>query len=696
MNNNSIQIDRYLQHEMGAEEVVAFEAQLLTDAALQQELNVQQQIIRAATNAGLKLEFAKAIKKKIAAKKILRWSIIVGTVILVTAIVLHTIKYVSVQNREANNAEEQLGEKFTIDNATDTIIETKDGVVLAIPAHAFNTSNSSVELQIKTALNAYNIMHNGLSTMSNGAMLKTTGMFYINGYVDGKEVSLAKEIAVSIPTDSINNSMQLFDGVKDSNGLINWVNPKPIDKSLRTYDINTLDFYPPDYIPALKALQKDYQNKIYTDSLYYSFSRYREPKDVLYNQDMGEKSDFPSEENSDSTKKGVPSDSPAQSKLELLRDKYYQIDPAIIHSIWDKKFNNTFVATKEFEERLRYMHSLCTGKYLNIYLKNLSKPLYVADSLCAKLSHSSDFKSASNKFDEFAARHDGGVMIASGMQQKLSNYFQAKYKAYKDAAVKTQVKYQKQLDSLNTIADTRQRQQALNDFARENKNFTEEFAINITDAYRQIEQTHNSWPPAKKYYNLTITTTGWKNLDQFVFDATVNQKSMSYTDPVSAKTATLTYADININIENMQQFDKVLLYLIPDRLSSFQRIEKEGNTFKEALNALFKYDAVAIAYKGTQAFYFKQDNAQPKTYDFNLLPITDDLLRKSLNVYSINKETPLSGEMDYQLFEQNETMRKVLLQKDMEFRSKISTAIFHCAAPPQPALVVDSARTVYK
>ena len=272
MNNNSILIDRYLQNEMSAAERTAFENQLITDNELQEELQLQQLITKAATTAGVKNEFAKAIRKKIIAQRLIKLGI---AVVVVASVLFYALKNNWFSHYAAvSKTENSTNEKFEIDNVADTIIETKDGVVFVIPAHAFNTSSNNVRLEIKTALNAYDIMQNGLSTMSNEAMLQTAGMFYINGFDGDKVLTLTKEIAVSVPADTINTNMQLFDGIKDSSGRINWLNPKLIEKGLRTYDITTLDFYPPKYIPTLKVLGKDYLNKNYTDSLYYSFIDY--------------------------------------------------------------------------------------------------------------------------------------------------------------------------------------------------------------------------------------------------------------------------------------------------------------------------------------------------------------------------------------------------------------------------------------
>ncbi|HMI77360.1 MAG TPA: hypothetical protein VK484_01135, partial [Ferruginibacter sp.] len=88
--NNTIQIDRYLQGEMSAGEKAAFEKQLSIDKELQEELHVQQQLIKAAMHAGLKHEFARAVKNRIITRRLTVTGIIL--VILGTAFLFYALK----------------------------------------------------------------------------------------------------------------------------------------------------------------------------------------------------------------------------------------------------------------------------------------------------------------------------------------------------------------------------------------------------------------------------------------------------------------------------------------------------------------------------------------------------------------------------------------------------------------------------
>lgn len=91
MNDNSIEINRYLQHEMSEAEKAAFEDQLANNPELQQELQVQRQIMNAAVHAGVKGEFTKAIRTKIIIKRSITWGTII--VVSIVAVLVHEFRH---------------------------------------------------------------------------------------------------------------------------------------------------------------------------------------------------------------------------------------------------------------------------------------------------------------------------------------------------------------------------------------------------------------------------------------------------------------------------------------------------------------------------------------------------------------------------------------------------------------------------
>jgi hypothetical protein len=682
MNNNTERIAGYLQKEMSAAEQQAFEAELAASAQLREELHAQKQIVKAIMNKNVKNAFSKAIQKRVQLRRAIRLgAVAIGIIAVVAALLLwqnskRATDPQKIQENTPGSAAVAAGaptpETFIITNNADTVIETRDGLVVGIPAHAFSTASPATELRIQTALHAYNIVRLGLSTTSNGQLLETGGMFSIEGFDNGRSLSIAKPLRVQVPTHKVNPAMQLFDGVADSSGTINWVNPRPLTQQLRTYDITALDFYPPRYLPTLKALGKNDQNKKYTDSLYYSFAGYMKGETMP----VEEKAPPAPPKPIDSLPQEIFTHDTSQQYLDYA-EKVFEINPARIQAIWNKQFNNTLLATREFEERLRYMHSICEDGFLELYVQNINRPLYEIDQMAARKGSGA----VRQKFLQFAARKNGGVAATDALQKQLNAYFQRQFNAYQAAAMSVRQQHLAELQLLNQVAAGKRTERQTEEMERIQRNFTEEYCANLTEAYRQtgVRRTCNdTLPPATEFYTVPITTPGWKNLDVYVFGATQKRQSLNYTDPVTGKKAQLTYKEAAVEIENAAQFERTVVYLIPKQLSSYQRMPLRQGIYKENLNSLLAYDAVALAYKGTQACLWRQADVQAQTYRITLQPVSETELRSLLNVYESGRQKEMQRAFEYELFEQVEAQRQVQVRKDEEFRLVIARVIFNC------------------
>ncbi len=714
MNNYTERIEQYLDNALSAEERLEFENELRTNEFLKKEFEVQKNIMAGLQRAGIKHEFSKAIRQHILLKGI---ATISGIVIVVAA--LATLVYfimskpgpVATEKMSIPGQLEHLGtDKFEIGTGQDTIIETKGGIVLAIPAGAFKTDAGTVQLQVQEALTPIDIMKAGLSTTSNGELLKTAGMFNIQGFENGKELELAKSIQASVPADSIDRSMMLFDGKIDKDGNINWVNPVKIQNDLKTYDITKLDFYPAPYLPTAKAIGLDVGNKRFTDSLYYSFSGYRRDNIVSMDTTKAMSIQF-----MEITKNVYSAD-----QMDLIRVVYndririfrniglyqkfldsveksnmpvialinkkekrgmdlpaYEIDPSRIKAIWDKKFNNTILATKEFEERLKFIHTTCMPELLELYVKNLGKPMYFIDSLCMVNTG----EGVRAQFRIFYERRDGGVKVSNRLQEKLGKYFADKYEVYRKASEKTWEKYEKELMELAQQAQDKRNAYNSAETIRSSKLFDEEYCLNIVDAYRQIGEKKecplSTPPPARNYYHVEVVNTGWKNLDQYVFEATGKRESLQY-ETEDGRKAVITYSGVSVMVENSRSYDRVLVYLLPKSLGSFQRMRAEGNVFREKLNSLLQYDLVVLAYKGSQAYTVMKQGVGPGELSVSLTSITESALKDILNRYAGSKGKDMQAEAAYQAFEQKESLRYLKLVAEEQKRQQIALSIFPC------------------
>jgi hypothetical protein len=120
---------------------------------------------------------------------------------------------------------------FQIDPTKETRINGARGAIFSIPAGAF-AGTEAVTIELKEVYAPIEILAAGLRTESNGELLESGGMFYINAKRDGKELALKKEIKGSIPADYINESMKLFKGEVEEDGNVNWVDPVPLSNEL--------------------------------------------------------------------------------------------------------------------------------------------------------------------------------------------------------------------------------------------------------------------------------------------------------------------------------------------------------------------------------------------------------------------------------------------------------------------------------
>jgi cytochrome c2 len=116
-------------------------------------------------------------------------------------------------------------EIFRINITKDTNITTKNGAIIHLPQGTLKSDSNTVELELKEAYSLQQMVLGGLNTASNGNLLSSNGMFYLNKKGNAK-VTIATPIKMKIPTTAVNDSMKLFTGnAKDDK--IDWTKPIP-------------------------------------------------------------------------------------------------------------------------------------------------------------------------------------------------------------------------------------------------------------------------------------------------------------------------------------------------------------------------------------------------------------------------------------------------------------------------------------
>lgn len=808
-------IDRYLSDRMSAADKAEFEKQIKANPQLKAEVELQREVMRGVERYGMRQSARKGLKKASVKTKVVKWGIALAITAAVAAVAWVAKDKFS---REHNNIRYELNEEgkkqwadadrnltpqlFEINAEKDTVIETAGGVVIAIPAGAFYDKfgaevKGNFEIEVKEALNPTDIMRAGLSTTSDGKLLETGGMFYINARKDGENLNPVqnKGLYVNVPANNKKEGMMLFEGKRLDNGQINWVKPQELENNLNTVDIMSLNFYPPNFLDSVKTFGFDVKNKKLTDSIYYSLEcntevdhaqaqpagkgdtakasnsdfdgysyvtysdgntiartdsvrRTTSLKDKLKNGPVKSSGDgktvfkqncavchlLDDRRTTGPGLKGVSDRVPAgdwlfnfirnAEKMIKSGDPYAlktfkeyaptvmtvfegtlsdedikaviayisstpnissseisscQIAPSRIRAIWDKKYNNTLLATHEFEERLQVIFNSCDAGVLKLYVNNLDKKMYELDELAAQMTAGKP--ECQHKFMDFASRKDGGVKVEAAHMKKLQEYFEEKRKLYHEATITAMQKMYEKEGRQALAAIERGIKHDSKDALRQQQALNEEIKVNMTEAYRQLGKENKVVSsPAPAYYSGSVINMGWHNVDAYVVEATVSRTTLDYTDPATGNKAVIKYEPFVVTVARSEQYERVYAYLLPRELTSFQRLSAETpGKFRENLNEIINYDLVVLGFKGKDIYFKQLLNVKPgeKSVTLDASNQMDvDFLLKSYS--SSQRETDFTQELKYLALEQKENVRQRAIVKREEIAWRLKQVIYPC------------------
>jgi hypothetical protein len=119
---------------------------------------------------------------------------------------------------------------FTVSNKKENRIVGREGTIIVIPKDALLTkdgkpvTSDKVTVQLEEFLKPSDAAFQQLSTICDGRILESGGMFSIKAMADGEELILkkGKEINVELPSKSVQPGMELFTAVKTPEGITEW------------------------------------------------------------------------------------------------------------------------------------------------------------------------------------------------------------------------------------------------------------------------------------------------------------------------------------------------------------------------------------------------------------------------------------------------------------------------------------------
>lgn len=150
---------------------------------------------------------------------------------------------------------------------------------------------------------------------------------------------------------------------------------------------------------------------------------------------------------------------------------------------------------------------------------------------------------------------------------------------------------------------------------------------------------------------------------------------------------------LSVTINNSEDYDRTLVYLLLDELNSFMRMEKSAEGFTEKLNELMEYKLVCIGYKGEAAFYYSQDNVKPGNVSVSLIKASNDVIRDNMNkLSSRSQSTAMNAELDFMDFEKKDAERKAMVLKVQVLTAKVQPVVLPCYAIEAAPARADSLR----
>lgn len=356
------------------------------------------------------------------------------------------------------------------------------------------------------------------------------------------------------------------------------------------------------------------------------------------------------------------------------------IRPSKVLAFWQSAFNQTFLATKEFESRMPLIHQTCNNAILDLYIKNLDKNLYEVDSMAAKIAGG-----LALEFLKFAAMRHGRIPNGDKKYDMLQKFYQRQaYVMAQAAIVTTKAFYTKNweadLDALRRGSDYSQAE-----FERKQQLFTEEYDLNLKKACKDLGyplpvkvsgRVINQIGPR---FNTVITNLGWKNIDRRVEESLIARTTLDFTDTTTGKRTVIEYKEMIANVTNANEFDMVNVYLIPDNLTTYMKVNGSQGKYSEKLNMTMQYDVYVIAYKNKQVYFNAEYDVLPSSYTFTLSDDNITPVQALLGKLGGKRNTEsLQMAVNYSMFKIADDERRTKYSRIIADRERLKPIVFPC------------------
>lgn len=569
---------------------------------------------------------------------------------------------------------------FALSSENDTVIEGIEGTTVVLPKGCFldakgNTYTGSFDLELAEANQLEDQLLTNLTSENEGQpQFSKNSLFWNATTPSGDPLQINPEIPIYIemPTNGKALGMEARHGVRGENGEMNWKAPRPQVKFLTPMDLDQMDLYPEGFeaaaergMPFRGHLVADHQLK---DSLFYSLS-ITNPGHLsegfaltdAYEQGLSWRRDAQNpniiraekvsrEEYNLAEEHGEYHH--AQDSVLPIAEKNCGIDPASIKVLRSGKFANSLIATKEFQERVKYIFKTCSQEILEVYVNGLDKELWEVDQEATNLLVGGVLR---DRFQEFADEKMGHLEESNPYAKQLSKLYARKLKKTRKQLQKVLDKAKKELAIKNKIA-----QATAEEYAK---------VLDERQAYRM------------ERFGFTATKTGWYDV----------------SNPQSPHLKDWTYSSngespVQITVVDGNEFERTMVYLLTITKNSIHRMSSEDGTLFQTGSG--EYDDIpipreddmevfVISWKGEES-YFAKATIGPGRYQKSLTPKLADmtLIKQQIQKVDLamNKANQISHDLDYQKAFFAEEKRQNTLRDEADFLRGLYLTLHACCS----------------
>jgi hypothetical protein len=577
---------------------------------------------------------------------------------------------------------------FEIDATADNVVMGTGSTRIAMPKGCLTDGrgkvyNGPARIELAEALELADMVGSNLTTTSGGKPLVTDGMVYFNATTaEGEQLYVNKEKPVyfEIPTTKRQPGMMAYRGVRDENGNMDWVEPKEIENYILPVDIRSLDFYPENFEVIVASILPfnghETADKALTDSLYFSFGfstleqMIRAWEEELPEYNEPHRNQHKQIENGKYTEESYqvkPMQNTTTDSAAVADKPDCGIDPSTVQVICSEAYQNTLLATREFEARMKLIHKACHTSVLEVYVKNLDRNLWELDSMAADAimalpTMEEVYGHATQDILGFHRNHE--IEHVAEEFKALSRQRLTKIKDGNIYAELLRGHYEKQLMTVNSELEAKQK------LALKAWREGSPAAQKIAAEYKEILWKREAY--RMESYGFEWSDNGWINIDEGTTPKTWGPQQLE------------------ILVENGPSFDRVHTYVFYSSIKSLYRLNSSdqrafhvGNADERVMDMpkTAKAMAISVAYKNeVPSLAMEEFTTGTLNLNLNPKPTTAAELRKTLSVFDqYSKENRLSVDLEYQaLFHQEKQKR----QEKREKLEALGKCIFACCGDP--------------